>query len=325
MPGVRPLRVGMKHSLLSKIRCMKIIGLAWLSLLLGGCAAKGVVSPPATPGTDSAASRYTLPEIGPSQKLAPGVLFHEVALPGKPAGSKLWIYLPESLTQAKVPCVIIAPAGSRLFHGMRLGEGDRAEHLPYVRAGMAVVAYEIDGPLGEEPTDREVVAAVKSFQQAEAGVANARQAIDYIVAKLPQVDASRIYSAGHSSAATLSLLVAEREPRVKACIAYAPETNVVRHLGEELIGSLAGAVAGFREFVARSSPHAGVSRLRCPLFVFHAEDDSVVPIEGTAKFAEEASKTNSSVVFVRSRSGGHYESMIAEGVPQGIAWLKGMK
>jgi hypothetical protein len=34
----------------------------------------------------------------------------------------------------------IAHAGALLYHGITLAEGDRPEHLPYVRAGFAIIA-----------------------------------------------------------------------------------------------------------------------------------------------------------------------------------------
>src|SRR5579871_2614816 len=82
-----------------------------------------------------------------SQPLAPGVSFTEVMLP-RPKPARLWIYLPSPPPAGKLPCVVIAPSGSALFSGMKLQDGDRAEHLPYVRAGFAVIAYDIDGPIG---------------------------------------------------------------------------------------------------------------------------------------------------------------------------------
>ena len=54
----------------------------------------------------------------------------------------------------------------------------------------------------------------------QAGLANARTALEFALAKVPKLDAKRIYVAGHSSAATLALLFASHEPRIKACAAW---------------------------------------------------------------------------------------------------------
>lgn len=264
-----------------------------------------------------------LPALGEARRVEPGVLFHEVKLPGAGAARKLWVYLPERAGAARLPCVFIAAAGSNLISGMSLGEGDRPEHLPYARAGFAVVAFGLDGAMrrDREPTDEDIIEAYDSFRAAEAGVANARMAIDYALAKIPQVDPERLYVAGHSSAATLALLVAEREPRVKACAAYAPVTDVERHLGKEAVEQLS-VLDGFREFVRENSPLKHAGALRVPLFLFSADDDSTVPPEQSARFAEAVRKTNPDVTYVRAKSGNHYDSMIKEGVPQAVEWLR---
>ncbi len=60
---------------------------------------------------------------------------------GTPAGanSRFWIYLPEKqVPPASLPCILICGAGSTMLSGMKLGDGDEPEHLPYVQAGFAV-------------------------------------------------------------------------------------------------------------------------------------------------------------------------------------------
>lgn len=270
-------------------------------------------------------STQALPELGKGQRLEPGIMFHEVILPGKGAANKLWVYLPEAQPQRKIPCVLIAPAGSRLFHGNTLGVGDRPEHLPYIRAGFAVVAYEVDGPLVDNASDEAIFMAARDFKNAEAGLVNARAALDYALAKIPQIDSSRIYTAGHSSAGTTSLLVAERESRVSACVAYAPVSNVEKFLGEKVIDSLSSVMPDYREFLQRASPHLGAKNLRCPLFLFHAEDDENVAIAESAEFAKQVSRYNAAVTFVRAAKGGHYNAMLNEGIPKAISWLKALK
>ena len=44
---------------------------------------------------------------------------------------------------------------------------------------------------------------------AQAGLVNARNALEFVLARVPEVDPKRIYAAGHSSAGTLALLFAE--------------------------------------------------------------------------------------------------------------------
>lgn len=278
-----------------------------------------------TLNAQSSESRQVLPGLGKGQRLEPGIMFYEVKLPGKVATNKLWVYLPEEQSQQKIPCVLIAPAGTRLYHGITLAEGDRPEHLPYVRAGFAVIAYELDGPLARDPSSKAWFKAVSEFKNAEAGLNNARAALDYALAKIPQIDPSRIYTAGHSSAGTVSLLVAEREPRVRAAVAYAPASDVEKFLGETNVAALVSVIPDYREFLKRTSPYAGAKDLNCPLFLFHAEDDKVVGIAYSEDFVKEVSKHNSSVTFVRVAKGGHFNAMPNEGIPRAIEWLKALK
>jgi dipeptidyl aminopeptidase/acylaminoacyl peptidase len=277
-----------------------------------------------TLNVQSTESEQALPDLGKGQRVEPGIMFYEVKLPGKGTAKKLWVYLPEGQKPSKIPCVLIAPAGTRLFHGIGLAEGDRPEHLPYVRAGFAVVAYEVDGLLAEKASGKALLKAAQEFKNAEAGLVNARAALDYAIAKIPQLDPSRIYTAGHSSAGTISLLVAEREPRVRAAVAYAPASNVEKFLGEERVAAFSSIMPDYREFLKRTSPHAGAKDLHCPLFLFHAEDDRNVAIAESENFAKEVSSHNPAVTFVRAAKGGHFSAMSNEGIPKAIEWLKAL-
>jgi len=262
------------------------------------------------------------PEVSQGRNLAPGVTVHEVTLERSGVPMRVWLYLPTNApANKKLPTVLIGPAGSRLWHGESLGDGDRAEHQPYVREGFAVLAYDIDGPLAQQPTVAQETEAIVAFRNANAGVANAKLAVDYALAKVPQVDPQRIYAVGHSSAATLALQVAEQDERVAASVAFAP---VVR-LGDRL-ASVATALdqrrPGTMDFLRQTSPDANMARLKAPTLLFYAADDDVVPTQDIAAFAEELRKTNPKVKVVTAQSGGHYGSMIKQGIPAAIAWLQ---
>ncbi len=264
-----------------------------------------------------------MPKLGTPTRLENGVLFSDVVLPRGSVKSHLWVYLPEKAAGRKLGCILIAPAGSRLFHGMDLADGDRPEHLPYVQAGYAVVAYELDGPLPQDArSDSQIIEAARAFQDAKAGLANARLALDFIEQRLPQVDPKRIYCAGHSSAATLSLLLAEKQPRIKACIAFAPVTDLKARMGEEAISALSKHLPNYEAFITDSSPMTQPAQLKCPLFLFHAEDDSNVPTSEVSNFYTAVTKTNKQVTGVSVKTGDHYDSMVQQGIPRAIQWLK---
>lgn len=298
------------------------IALLILCGALAGCqrpkAARDVLASSAT------TEPIVFPELGAAQGMEAGIVRHEVVLGTGPLAGKVWVYLPEKPGGTKLPTVLIAPAGSTLMVGMNLEQGDVLEHLPYVRAGFAVVAFAIAGGLPDikHASDAQHFAAMPTFMAAEAGLVNARRALDFALARVPQIDPDRIYTAGHSSAATLSLLVAEQEPRVKACIAFAPAPDVVKRLGRDLLRQLDQKIPGFAAFIERTSPLTGVAHLHCPLFLFQAQDDTVTPIVDSVAFVNEARKTNARVTFVQWPRGGHYQSMIQEGIPQAIRWLR---
>jgi len=275
----------------------------------------------------------TFPPLGPARPVERGVVVHQVSLAHGENAGRIWIYLPAKLPPKPIPCVFIAPAGVPPFVGNGFGTDlDRQkvpEHLPYVHAGFAVVAYDVDGELAnpDDVTYEQVLAAATKFKNAEAGMVNAHHAIDYVLKMVPAVDPKRLYSAGHSSAGRISLLLAESDPRIAACVAYAPSTDSERRaeiLAPGAVRYLRSNLPGFQEFLRRTSPIRQVAQLHCPVFLFHAEDDSRIPISDSERFVETLKKTNPRVTFVRATRGDHYDSMIEEGMPKAIRWLQSL-
>ena len=213
--------------------------------------------------------------------------------------------------------MFVAPAGAPIYAGNSQGDGDRAEHVPYVRAGYAVVALDIDGAIDDAGNNlAKMQLTFTKFKAAAGGVVNGKNAVEYVLAKVPEVDPERLYVAGHSSAAIWALLFAEHEPRIKGCIAYAPLADLFGRDPSQR-ANVETAFPG----IARLSPQEGVEHLKCPVFVFHAEDDHNVPIAITRRFVALLKQTNPNVTFHTVPTGDHYQSMIAEGIPQGIKWL----
>ena len=238
-------------------------------------------------------------------------------------GNRVWVYLPKSgRASATLPCVIVPPAGSRLFHGIRLTDGDRAEHRPYVEAGYAVVSFDISGELADPQDVARAREAIKRFLAAQYGVADAQEALDTARKRFPQISETNLYVAGHSSAATLALQIAANDPRIKACIALAPIGDLAERLGPAGLTWLDQVVAGSAaKLVAQSPCHLG-KKIRCPVFLFHAlDDDNVLPATVLRlKDAFEASGVK--ITYRTAPTGGHYDSMIDAGLPAAINWLR---
>jgi dienelactone hydrolase len=203
---------------------------------------------------------------------------------------------------------------------MRLEPGARSLGVPYAKAGFAVVAYAVDGPVAADAPEAARLAAARAFYRAEGGVANARNAMDYALTHLP-VDPAKLYTAGHSSAASLALQVAQNDARIKGCLAYAPEVDIEEKL-KGVVEPFNDEIPGFQQFVKRYSPKNRAQDLRCPLFLFQAKDDNRVSAVSVASFGQRVQKGNTAVTYVQVDTGGHFDAVTREGLPQGIAWLK---
>lgn len=273
-----------------------------------------------------------LPELPVGRQLEPGVMLHEVSfgppwMPGLPPGrsGKLWVYLPEGEAAPKsLPCVVIAGAGTPMIFGMDLSMGDRPEHIPWAKAGFAVVAYDIDGASRILLTDNTPIAmirpSIEGFLKARAGVANTQRALDYIAARLPSVDPSRVMAVGHSSAATLALLATENDARLRGVVAFAPG----QYNDDAGIGGLERAVPGISELLTTFNPAApaNLERLDAPVFLFTAEDDDNVLAAKTRELASALRSRGKNVTLETTPRGGHYDAMINPGISKAIDWAR---
>ena len=236
-------------------------------------------------------------------------------------GGYMYLYLPAGDHPPKsLGCLLVAPAGSTLLAGMYLSEGDEPEQIPYVKAGYAVIAYEMDGPsYSDDPN--EIREGYQAFRKSRAGLVNARNALDYVLAKVPEVDPTRIYAAGSSSAGTHVLLLAAHEPRLAGVIAYCPECDLPSRMAPTM-PLMRFILPGLVDFVTQSSPNTHAKNIKCPTFLFHSKDDQVCPYSHTSAFAELLKGQGTDVTFVSTPTGDHYESMISDGIPAGIEWLR---
>jgi dipeptidyl aminopeptidase/acylaminoacyl peptidase len=85
---------------------------------------------------------------------------------------------------------------------------------------------------------------------------------------------------------------------------------------------LAKEYKGLVDFLCQSSPTTHAANIKCPVFLFSAEDDDTVEIKTTRDFERLLKKHNNDVTLQTVPSGGHYDPMIEQGIPAGIAWIK---
>ncbi|MCA9112968.1 MAG: alpha/beta fold hydrolase, partial [Planctomycetaceae bacterium] len=244
-------------------------------------------------------------------------------IPGE--GTMFRVYLPEGkYTAHSLPCVLVPPAGSPLMTGLPIyDEMQSPEHLPYVRAGYAVITFSLDGPVGDLDTASEerLSFAYQQFKDAFAGLVNAHAAFRFARRKVKVIDPDQIYIAGHSSAATLALLYAAHEPELAGCIAYAPAVDVETQLAPLLTQLNPASFPGLKEFSRRSSPKTHASRIQCPVFVYHATGDTVTPFSATQAYCDDLKRQGKDVTFLKGTGDDHYQTMIDEGIPAGLDWL----
>lgn len=279
------------------------------------------------------------PDISrPRASTISGVVFHEISIGGlnqeqasddEPLpGSQMdmILYLPSGVHgRGSLPCVMIAAAGTTLLEGNGCyDESYQSETIPYVQQGFAVLGYSLDGPLAsDEPSKLESKTAYEQFRAAHAGLVNSRNALEFLLRKVPAINVQRIFAAGHSSAGTLALLFAEHESRLAGCVAYAPCVDVEKRLAEYISNPLVEVLLPeVDQFVRQGSPQRHFRSLKCPVFLFHAEGDSNAPFEESREFAERLNAQGTPCKLESVPGGDHYNSMLTDGIPRGIAWLK---
>lgn len=239
---------------------------------------------------------------------------------------KIWVYLPSKNTQEKLPVVLVPPAGTRLFHGIKLSSGDIAEHIPYVKQGFAVISFDISGLWPEVETNQNIYVAANTFISRNAGIDDAKEALILAKSKYSNLSLDDVYIAGHSSAGTLALMAAKQMPEIKAVIAYAPVLDLSNYLSYEK-SLFKSKVSDFNKILIGNSPHKKLHKYTMPIFLFSAKDDEHMSDQRKSynKFVKKLNKKGVNLTYQQVETGGHYQSMIDEGIPSAINWLKKIK
>jgi hypothetical protein len=245
--------------------------------------------------------------------------------------SGFMIYLPTHPTKQKLPCIFVAPSGTTPLYGQRLEPMNRPEYIHYVEAGYAVIAYDVDGvipdmsaaneaPLLRNP-DKIVTDRLKSYKAADGGILNTKLAIDYAIARMPQIDPNAIYTAGSGSGGTIALMAAATDQRIKGAIAFTPVTDISKKF-PHLIENISKVVSRYPEAIERFSPYQNTTKIAKPLFIFQDDGSTINSVEDTNSFVELVSKSNPSVTFFHAPVVPSFRSDIPPtGIQQAIEWL----
>lgn len=229
------------------------------------------------------------------------------------------IYTSEPPPTVPTPTVFIAPAGATDFTGKRLGPGDLRECLPYAMAGFIVVAYELDGDVNiQSATKREARNAFGEYEASQAGLVNARNAMEFAIAKVPQVDPQRLYTVGHSSAGRQALLWSAFEPRLQGCAVFAPSVRFDPQQLKEL-----ARIMPFRYQQSQRlfMPTEHQDQIRCPTFVVQGTTDKIVRYTDNEKFSAELIAQNGVPSRFDRVSADHFK-VVDLAIPKAITWLR---
>jgi dienelactone hydrolase len=273
-----------------------------------------VVAPPSPP------PNLTVPTLVDEKttELPDGITLREVHLDREGVPMTLWIYRKGPKEQVR-PAIFIAPAGTTMVWGSELTELTRAQHLPWAERSYLVVAYSLDGATPTEADEATAQKGVAAFTAARAGLDNFYAAVAFALAN-ESVDAKRMIVAGHSSAATVALWVGSQDARIAAIIAFAPGVSVM----DAAQNTRADITVEQMEILRKSSPLSNLASLRTKrLFLFHAADDDIVPKSELDNLLTPLSD-NKRMTFTTVLTGGHYNSMIADGIPKAAQWLEGL-
>jgi dipeptidyl aminopeptidase/acylaminoacyl peptidase len=270
-----------------------------------------------------------MPELGdwkPLDDLAGAKLYHiqwgpeQMTIPSKPGvGGEMYVLLPPGDHDlGSIPCILVAPAGTNLLTGANTGPFFES-HVPYLKAGFAIMDYELDGSPDYETQEGD---ATRAFIDSQAGLVNSRNVIDFVLQKMPMVNSKQIFAVGHSSGGTHVLLLGEHDTRLAGVVAYAAVSNVPRRLPPFVAKMLGNDDRRLGDFLVQSSPHTHASRMNCPVLLCHAEDDSNVPVSDSREMHGLLVKASKEAELLITRDGDHYTEMLEQCVPKGIQWMK---
>lgn len=233
---------------------------------------------------------------------------------------KLVIVRPSGTHAEKsLPCYFLAAAGATMFTGRSLGEGDTPELRPWAEAGFVAVGYELDGELNGQ-TDAAFQRAMTEYEKSEAGLVNAGNAIEYVLQKLPEVDPQRLYTGGHSSAGSQSLLLAAFDQRIKAAISFNGVADKNEELRRDAGPEFNRMPPSLKRLLNKIDPGKYADQIQCPIFLFHTQEDANVSVS-QSRNAYQRFKSRGLNVTLKIGNGGHYQPMIDQGIPAAIQWL----
>jgi dienelactone hydrolase len=230
----------------------------------------------------------------------------EVEYPSGNLRLKAWISGHRDAGQ-KIPAVIF------LHGGFESGAADWDMAVPYWQSGFVLMMPMLRGENGQ--------AGTFSFLYDE--VDDVIAAAQYL-ARQPSVDSTRIFLAGHSAGATLTLLSIEASARFRAAASFdaSPDLKLLYNGRASKAGDHREIVfdpKDSRELQVRS-PLAYVSSLKSPVRLYFSHEASSIAQRPSERFVQLA--TTHGVDAKAARVRGSHMSHVARAMPQSIEFFK---
>lgn len=239
-------------------------------------------------------------------------------------GGKLWVYLPSGEHPPQsLPCVLFPPGRIDHLVGSELSILDEEEHTLYVKAGCVVVAYEFDGrwdvSFSDDPAYQRQFAA---FKNTCGGMVNARNALEYALRKIPEVNPRQVFVTGLTAGGTHALLFAAHEPRLAGVMALEPTIDLPTDEGALTLRMQSESQPDLIDFVTQISPHTHAKRIKCPTFLFYQQVEKPLVIRQIPQGKDFVNRlkrqgTNATLTIVKDEFSGGAKV----GIPPSIDWL----
>ena len=220
---------------------------------------------------------------------------------------KAWLSSSPKGSVSKRPAVLF------LHGGFAFEPPDWEMAKPYVNAGFVVLVPRLRGENGQPG----------SFSMFYDEVDDALAAGDYL-SKLPSVDATRLFVAGHSSGGTLALLVAEASRQFQAAAAFdgSPDQQLLYNGSATKPGVHKEVVFNTKDLAELQvrSPLAYATSIKCPTRLYYSTQASVYFLHTSQRTAQVAKELGLDVEAIYVE--GNHMSHVAPAMKQSIEFFR---
>lgn len=264
------------------------------------------------------------PELPAPVTLDRGIRWYELTVPGNVtnAPDRIWIALPPD--KDAMGCLLMPPVAMADAIGARLGDLDRENLLLCARMGVAAVGFDVPGSWSGNATMDEVERELDRYMLAQAGVQTGRMVLDFVEARLPQVDPKKIYAMGEGLGGTLAIQLATYERRIRAVVAFAPVSDLAGFAQGEKAAFLKNLRPDLVHLWHTLSPLERLGALKCPVLLFH-DANTLGNFEELKRFYAECLRRQLNVTMVETMDVDLPEAARQIRTVRAVEWLDNIK